>query len=128
MYNIVYFCLVSVSIELQKSTKLHLKPFCLNKQVSQEVSQFLSFKKGEEKGFAYFFNLYYPRICFFAIRLLDERVEAEDITEEAFIKLWGRREQFESPEAIKNFLYLVARNACFDFLRQDKRQNSRNEA
>ena len=101
----------------------------MRKQVSKEAElQFLSFRKGEEKGFAYFFHLFYSRVRFFASRLLDDRPEADDITEEAFIKLWRRHERFEGVDAVRNFLYLVVRNACFDFLRQDKRETSRNEA
>ena len=80
----------------------------------------ISFQQGEEKGFAWFFRLYYPTICFFANRLINDRLEAEDITDEAFIKLWERRGNFETAESIKNFLYLTVRNACFDLLRHQK--------
>lgn len=66
---------------------------------------------------------YHQRIFYYCRRLLkDDWVTAEDITQEAFVKMWQKYLEFASEENIKAFLYLVARNACFNELQRIKRQ------
>ena len=48
--------------------------------------------------------------------LLKDASEAEDATQEAFIKLWNQREELD-PERIKPWLLKVTRNVCLDRLR-----------
>lgn len=48
--------------------------------------------------------------------LLKDASEAEDATQEAFIKFWNRREELD-PERIKPWLLKVTRNVCLDRLR-----------
>ena len=48
--------------------------------------------------------------------LLKDRAEAEDVTQEAFIKLWNQRESIPC-ERVKPWLLTVVRNACLDRLR-----------
>ncbi len=51
--------------------------------------------------------------------LLKDASEAEDATQEAFIKLWQHREDID-PERIKPWLMKVTRNTCLDRLRRRK--------
>ena len=49
--------------------------------------------------------------------LLRDASEAEDATQEAFIKLWNQRQTI-NPERIKPWLLKVTRNDCLDRLRR----------
>ena len=49
--------------------------------------------------------------------LLRDRSEAEDVTQEAFIKLWQHRESID-PVRVKPWLMRVTRNICLDRLRR----------
>ena len=49
--------------------------------------------------------------------LLQDASEAEDATQEAFIKLWHRSDTID-PEHVKPWLLKVVRNACLDRLRR----------
>ena len=51
--------------------------------------------------------------------LLKDASEAEDATQEAFIKLWHHREKVD-PERVKPWLMKVTRNGCLDRLRRRK--------
>jgi RNA polymerase sigma-70 factor (ECF subfamily) len=51
--------------------------------------------------------------------LLKDASEAEDATQEAFIKLWNHRDRID-PERIKPWLMQVTRNTCLDRLRRRK--------
>ena len=52
-----------------------------------------------------------------ARHLLRDAAEAEDATQEAFIKLWDNREAID-PERVRPWLMKVTRNACLDRLRR----------
>lgn len=51
--------------------------------------------------------------------LLKDASEAEDATQEAFIKLWHHRDKVD-PERVKPWLMKVTRNGCLDRLRRRK--------
>lgn len=73
-----------------------------------------------EKALSHFFKLYAKSLVFFTNRLLNDKQEAEDIVSGCFIKLWERRNSFQTPDNIKAFLYLSCRNACLNRLRHLK--------
>ncbi|MCW3108785.1 MAG: polymerase sigma-70 factor [Segetibacter sp.] len=82
--------------------------------------QVQAFQSGDITGFNYFFDLYYAAICYFAFSLLKDQAVAEEIADDAFIKLWERRYLYNTPEAIKAFLYRTIRNASLNYLRNSK--------
>ena len=79
------------------------------------------FKAGQERGLAWFFELYYPSLVNFSQGYVKHLPVAEDIAGEAFVKLWQRRESFESHYSIRAFLFVVVRNACISHIRKYKR-------
>jgi len=87
----------------------------------KEEKTFTSFQRGEEKGFEYFFKEYYSSLSLFAFRILNDKVAAEDVVSDCYIKLWERREVFDKPGSIKSYLYTAVKNACIDLLRSNKR-------
>src|ERR1700750_3226025 len=80
----------------------------------------LAFKQGQRTAFNYVFDHYYQALRFFANRLVQDTFAAEDITQETFIKLWEKHTGFHSPQAIKSFLYITTRNACFNFIKKSQ--------
>ena len=64
---------------------------------------------------------HHGRIFTFATYLLSSRVEAEDVTQEVFVKLW-RSGDAVPPERVGAWLLRVTRNACFDHLRRRRWQ------
>lgn len=81
---------------------------------------FASFLNGKEEGFKYFFDTYYPSLCYYASRIIKDTAEAEDIVQESFIKLWKRRAQLDGNSNIKSLLYSIVRNACLDLIRHQR--------
>ncbi len=79
------------------------------------------FREGNKEAFAAVYKSHYAALFFFVKRFVVDRAEAEDITAETFIKLWKIRQNFESHQNIKAFLYITARNACLDCLRARQR-------
>lgn len=77
-------------------------------------------------SFEFIFRKFYPSLCFFAERITGSHDDAEDITEELFVKLWNKQLQFESEQHLKAYLYRSAKNACLDFLKVSERSDIRN--
>jgi len=73
------------------------------------------FQMGEEKGFEYFFNLYYNQLSCYASRMVKgDPHTIEDLIETSFIKIWETRHTFtqHSPRVIKAWLYTTLRRDC----------------
>ncbi|MFC9976615.1 RNA polymerase subunit sigma-70 [Spirillospora sp. NPDC127200] len=54
-------------------------------------------------------------------RMLANYEDAQDMTQETFLRTWRKRESFKGHAALRTWLYRIATNACLDFL--DKRND-----
>ncbi|MGW5264625.1 RNA polymerase subunit sigma-70 [Microbispora sp. NPDC004025] len=54
-------------------------------------------------------------------RMLANYEDAQDLTQETFLRAWNKRESFKGHAAPRTWLYRIATNACLDFL--DKRND-----
>lgn len=60
-----------------------------------------------------------PRVLAHAMRLLGNRAEAEDVTQEAMLRLWRIAPDWRGDQAkVSTWLYRVTANLCFDRLRR----------
>ncbi len=50
----------------------------------------------------------------FAKRMLDQTEEAEDIVQEAFIKLWNRRDKLDEYRSVEALAMITIKNLCLD--------------
>jgi len=75
-------------------------------------------KKEFEKIYNRFFSFFYQ----VAFHFLHEEEDAKEMVQEAFIKLWERSIYMKSESEIKNYLFIIIRNHCLNFLR-DKQKN-----
>ena len=79
--------------------------------------------KGEEKAFSQLFNEYYRSVFLFAKGLTKDTHQAQDITTNTFIKFFDYLQTnhiFDNLYKVKGFLYITARNACFDYIKSNK--------
>jgi RNA polymerase sigma-70 factor (ECF subfamily) len=62
-----------------------------------------------------------PRVLGFAARMLSDRTEAEDVAQEAMLRLWRIAPGWQQGEArVSTWLYRVASNLCLDRLRRSR--------
>lgn len=62
-----------------------------------------------------------PRVLGFAARMLSDRTEAEDVAQEAMLRLWRMAPGWQRGEArVATWLYRVASNLCLDRLRRSR--------
>ncbi len=76
--------------------------------------------KGDEKIFRGIFEKYHARLYYFAVSLLTADQSAEDAVQEAFVKLWQKKEQFHDLNAVKSFLYIAVKNRCLNISKHNK--------
>lgn len=60
----------------------------------------------------------------YAARLLRDTTEAEDVTQETFLRMWTHAASFQPDAKVSTWLHQIAHNLCVDRLR---RSNTRNE-
>jgi RNA polymerase sigma-70 factor (family 1) len=77
--------------------------------------------RGREEGIEFFFQEYYTQLCYFAGTLLNDDCLAQEVTSDAFTKLWQTRQSLATEGSIKAWLYSTVRNASIDHLRKVKR-------
>lgn len=64
---------------------------------------------------------YYAPISHYIARMLSDRSQAEDVTQEAFFRLWHTLETKGDIEHPQSYLYRIAANLCCDHARRKQR-------
>jgi RNA polymerase sigma-70 factor (ECF subfamily) len=62
----------------------------------------------------------YNNIFYFALKLVRNRDDADNIASKAFVKLWNKGESFKDRVETRKKLYVVARGFALDHLRHEK--------
>lgn len=74
---------------------------------------------GDEGSFAVLVERYLRPVFSFVYRYT-ESSEAEDITQDVFIRAWRSIESFDSKKRFKTWLFAIAKNAAFDWLKKKR--------
>ncbi len=80
-------------------------------------------KKGDQKAFAELLGRYRDTIYFMLLKMVNNPVDAEDLTIEAFGKAFKNISQYTPNYAFSTWLFKIATNNCIDFIRK-KRGNT----
>src|SRR5512140_2433644 len=68
------------------------------------------------------FEANYDRICRYISSMIHDPVEAEDLTQETFLRAFQQRDSLRNREVLLPWLYRIATNVCLDRLRQRARR------
>ncbi len=69
-------------------------------------------------NFSQLFQKYEKGIYNYVLRMVQDRVEAEDLTQEVFVKVYKGISDFRGESAISTWLYRIATNLCLDHFRK----------
>lgn len=75
---------------------------------------------GDEQAFTQLLSTYRDSIYFMVLKMVRNKVDAEDLTIEAFGKAFRNIEQYSPDYAFSTWLFRIASNNCIDFLRRKK--------
>ena len=87
----------------------------------QLIVEYLSFKNKEI--FRTLLNRYTKPVYNFVRHMISNTDEAEDITQEVFIKVWKNLKKYKLGQNFKTWLFTIAKNSTIDFLRKKKALN-----
>jgi RNA polymerase sigma-70 factor (ECF subfamily) len=68
------------------------------------------------------FTAYHDRICRYIASMVRDPAEAEDLTQETFLRAHCSQETLRDPKAARGWLYRIATHLCVDRLRKRGRQ------
>ncbi len=77
-------------------------------------------RKGDQKAFEALLNKYKNLVYHVMMRMVRNPQEAEDLSQEAFIKAFNALNSFNEEYAFSTWLMKIATNNCIDFLRKKK--------
>lgn len=67
-------------------------------------------RKGSEEAFGKVFHMHFQMLYQYSLQFLKSRQDAEDVVQEAFIRLWMHRDRIISESSLKSFLFVTTRN------------------
>lgn len=79
-----------------------------------------SYLRGNSNALNFLIERYLRRIYNFVAKYIGNAKEAEDLTQEIFLKAWKSLKKFDSQKSFKTWLFSIARNVCIDYLRRKK--------
>ena len=75
---------------------------------------------GDKIAFKEMFEFYYPGLCMYANRFLEDLHVCEDIAQDVFCSVWLNRKNLDSTLSIKSYLLTSVRNHCLNHLQRKK--------
>lgn len=81
------------------------------------IQQYL---KGEAKSLDFLIAKYLKIIYGFIYKNVGSVADAEDITQEVFVRVWKNIRKFDQKKSFKPWIFQIAKNASIDFLRKKK--------
>ena len=81
----------------------------------------LDIKNRDVMAFKIFFESFYPSMCLFANKYLNDEEASRDIVQEAFIYIWIKQVELDSISSAKNYLAKYIKNRSLNYLRDSKK-------
>ncbi len=78
------------------------------------------FVAGKESGFSVVYNKYSPGMYAICCRYLRSKDDAEDVLQEAFIKIYNARESFDKNKSIGAWIKTITIRTALDFIKKKK--------
>jgi RNA polymerase sigma-19 factor, ECF subfamily len=91
------------------------------KLLLQQISE------GNQKAFESLFNNYYPPLVVFAKKYLNDLDLSRETVQGVFVKLYENKEAIQISSSVKSYLYQSVRNACLNYVEQQKIHSKHHE-
>jgi len=92
----------------------------LDERSDEQLMQ--AFQQGETRAFERLLLRHEKGLYRFALRMLADSMQAEEVTQESFLRVIQSAPRYEAKAGFRNYLYRIARNLCIDLLRKRPRE------
>lgn len=96
-----------------------------------EISTIEALQNGNHEAFEEVFLAYFDKVKYLLTGLLRSESDAEELTQDIFVKLWMNRQSINPNKAFSTYLYTIARNTALNYLKhklvEDNYKNSFND-
>lgn len=89
----------------------------MNQNDEQLIVDYLN---GDDSAFEMLLNKYLKPIYNFLYQFTNNASQTEDLTQETFIKTWKSIYKFDPGKNFKTWLFTIAKNTAFDYLKKKK--------
>jgi len=79
---------------------------------------------GDHAAFTNLMHRHEDRVFAVCLRIMGNRTSALDATQETFLTLYRKANQYRATAAVGTWLYRIAVNTCYDLLRKERRRPS----
>lgn len=79
----------------------------------------------KRKEFDAIFRKTYSRLYFYALSLLSDESDADDVVEEVFVELWKRRDEIEWGNNLNSFLYRAVYTRSLNTIKRNSKSTKR---
>lgn len=74
------------------------------------------------RDFLEIYRAFYGKVFTFVLSLVRTKANAQDITQNIFMKLWKNRKNLEHIKSMDDYLFILSKNACMDYFRKASRK------
>src|SRR3989338_6167993 len=89
----------------------------MNRSDQQLIADYIA---GDEKSLKLLVRRYLKPIYSFTYRYVGGGQDAEDGTQEVFIKIWRHIKRFDQNKSFKTWIFAIAKNTAIDFLKKKR--------
>ncbi len=96
-------------------------PALLNKTTIRKLSS------GDEKAFRQVYDAYKGKLYFYALKFTKNKPDAEEIVQQAFIKLWDVKHDINLNFSFDAYLFKITKNLSLNYLKKRASETLRNQ-
>lgn len=90
----------------------------MSEHLSDEQSLLAAIAASDERAFETVVRHYFPRLLPFAVKITKNRAVAEDIVQEAFLRLWQHRAEPGKLQFLRSWLFTVVSNLSLTYIKR----------
>jgi len=88
----------------------------------QEILEKFKVDATKQMAFNLLIRQYQKRVYWLVRKMVIDHDDANDISQEVFVKIWFHLEEFRQDSGLFTWIYRIATNECLSFLRKKKRR------
>jgi RNA polymerase sigma-70 factor (family 1) len=75
-------------------------------------------QSGDEQAFYTLYHLHSKMLYVDILHIIKDREVAKELLQDLYLKIWERRRELDPERSFKSYLFIVARNIVYDYLRR----------